>query len=738
MELVTFLQDIGDHPSPIQKLIKDQYSKILYDQIKLSGFTTINVDETIQLLQRAMHGVSIIKLIFKDCQKIYVERNFLCKIEFFKLLIEDMNIHRNVFLTEIKVTNIKYHIMQLMIDHLNSKAFEINFTDIIDVLLTADYLLLDSLVTRIIVVFTKNYKKIFTHYINTNSQSAYQVIYNCCDILEKNKSSESILTMLKNTDLCISQYMDIFFNSSLYQHILGLDIHYATELVIQYRYYSFFEKINDNDVVITTLLKTKAPFDYIKSLYQKHIMDDAILSCYDDIPEEFFNLELSNNLLFILILKYKKYDRLEQLNGPITQHHVVTDHLTKYITQLLIENNCIIMLTFLHNKLGKIFENCLITIMDDVPEFICKMNIENFSEHFIWQLIIKFNRYDYLDLLTPTNKYDLPTNATKTVFYNIILNLLNQNNFKIIEKLKNVFGVIVENTLIALLDHIPEETINSHLCSNELILLLVVKFNKIIYLNLLNEPLSKILPYYMTVNYLSKRLCLFMEQHLEYFQMIYPIFYQLFGSYVDDQIINSSGLIKHYIITGLKDPFSIGSILCEKVYQLNIVGNRLQSLLTLKYGPEDQVRNVIFKKNDPLIINIINLLRLRNPYIPVMKSNCLFLNYSNHTTETAPFFNSIVEILNFVPDVRTWKFVGTVHHLHINASSYPCILSLNQEILIRYNDCYTIDRIEKLIVNHIEVDTAIPLHISCNIYFKDLKLYNHNPYMPLHLYVLES
>lgn len=714
--LITFLQDI-----PLGKLtilqsdIKTLYSSILFNQAvkSLVPLLLLNIDDSLDILLDLIKDKTIIMLTFSDSEeKIYIEKDKLGNIEFFNILMEEINVKG--FMNHIPLTNIKYNIMKVIVDSLDNGRLDHHINNFTDLFFTADYLLDVKLMNLLMILFFKDYPRIFE-----TIAPDYHAIYRFCDILHKNgKIHKEILLLFKNLNLQITKHKQSFFNSSLYQYFLSISTKFAHSLVINYQYFPSFPKIindNNSDQLVSLLLKGKQ-FDLIKTLYNNDhkMIENAILSSYDDMTADLITLEpVSNHLLLAFALKFDLY-YLNLIDGPIT-HPVLIAQLNKYIEQLLTENNCIISLSLLHENLGKVFENTLISLIDKVPIFIFKMNVEKFSDDLLWQLILKFEKYDYLSLLKPTNKYTIPSPTTIKVFNELITNLLNLktfNTYGILQQLQFIFGIIVENTLIGLIELVGENIMDTDLSmwSNEFILLLIIKFNKPSYINMLNKPLSKIAPITLTSNYLNNHLGLFMENHID----TYTTMYQLLGDIVDDKIIGSDGLF-------------------EALYLANIVSPRLQSVLTLKYGTIEEARKVVFSKNvlsDRDVFFYSKLYRLLNMSkyceVKTISNDVLFLEYCNTLPYKDGLLPKITEMLNFV-DYRSWQYVGTgskslcQSNISVKFTSNHFTLKVGQEVLIKNNQgiykIYTIDQL-KFYSNK-------PMDL-CSITFKDAEyLYGH-------------
>lgn len=688
-QLISFIKDIPEtNPTDVQLLIKTKFSQILFKQYQLSN---LDLTESIRLLIPAVKDICIIVLIFED-KKIYLEKKYLCnKIEFFKILIEDMGVHD--FMTEIKVPNIKYPIMMIILDYLTHRKIKCTKENFTDLFFTVHYLLnVDHMMKYLIVNFNKVYPSLFKCLLKDHH---YQLIYNYCDILSKhNQSNEYILTILKNT--LINLHPD-FFTSSLYHYIVSIDKVMADEFVIKYQYYPLFQSIltSDNvDQLISLLLKANQ-YEILKSLHisnDKVMVENAIISSWDLMSKELFTYDsISDDLLFALILKFDDFDRLTNLK---IKHPVVICHLHLYVKQLLLKNN-IVMLNLLHNKLDKVFENVL---QNELSASIFEMNIEKFSDDLIWALILKYNKYDYLSLLSPTNKYVMPTTYTFTVFVDFISTLLKNkpaNMFSIIENLYYLFGIIIENVLISLIKELPKEIVN-HVTpySNELILLLMIEFD-ILLLSRLKQPLTQLTLFSQSSSYLFSNqftkgnLSTFINNHMDEITTIYPIFYALLGSSFEDE------MMKHK---------------SERLMKCKIVSPRFQSILNLSFGSIEEVKKVKLDKNDPLIrISVISILNMTNKNVRheenlnlIKNSNCVFLEYSNKLIVTGLMWiqpMTIIQILNFVPDIKTCHYMATLRS-DGTVLMGKVDITVNQSILIQNSKkLYEIDKIKKLLIN---------------------------------------
>jgi hypothetical protein len=645
------------------ELMKETHKMLLDDKYHMDISNVLT--RTLDVLNEK--NITIVCLSFcNDDKVLYVEKNLLCKtIEYFKLLDTDTNINVDKhFIINIQMDEMITHdIMEIIVNFICKNEFpdHILYEEFLELLRATEFLL--DITNYDAFDFSRKFMGNLLSYYYCNNETICYGIMGYMDektteqydtmttlfelLLKNNCNKDCICDVIIDVILEIKNNKDLFFNSSLFKFILKHLEKHGFQLINDNNYFPLFKNIfnkGNSKSLMTKLLQNNPPElnDILYSLHTNHGEDVecSIIGCLEYVPRNITNMDLTiftNNLIFALIRKFEVYDKIKCLHkgGEITMYIYLNVDIKCLLQKLFKIDNFATLLDELHEKLGEVINNNLLCVIDNVPETIFECNLQSYSNEFILLLILKFNRYEYFEMLK--------------------------------EPLDPVNYVINIDTYV------------------------ITFVNKLLKEN--NENMESILK--MLCKVLNKQLNDMLSSHIEH--------------------------------------------LPKSIYDMGIFeqGSKTHSLLVAKYGTLEEMKNInlnmkpSFTKNE--IISTIqkytnkDMLNVHNLNLILKFPGEIFCNEEGRIGTKFFVPNTVMQILNFIPEIKYWNRVGVATRLYssnlinIQISTQNCSsINVNQQLLFPNGyGIYRFNKIKKLYIANddgiIEVDKIVPTTISQGI-----------------------
>lgn len=283
-------------------------------------------------------NTTIIKLLFKNDQYIFVDKSLLMTIEYFKIMLEDCNTNNDVIVDIVVNNNIdNYFLMNDIMIFLTTQHYAIydNLKYTFDMLILLDYIDYNEML--------QNIGKNITAPICVIPLDKIEKVYT---ILTKNKIDTKFniedvwLAHIENNVITDDVFEMAFFKDV----ILKTDI--GKQLVLDHKYIKHYMTILDHNnykIIIEELLKIDTIESYgillsIKNDYVwKYLKDDI-----DKFDEKIFNFDISvldNSIIADLCIKYDKIDLINKYFKNIMANFSTKLYLAKILRYAIKYNN---------------------------------------------------------------------------------------------------------------------------------------------------------------------------------------------------------------------------------------------------------------------------------------------------------------------------------------------------------------------------------------------------------------
>lgn len=323
-------------------------------------------------------NITIIKLLFSNDQYIYVDKQLLLKIEYFKNMIDDCDSSDDIIINIVVNNNIdNYELMNDIITYLTINTYTTydNLEKSFDMILLLDFIgYMDMLKC-----FSKNIMNNTCIISLTKIEKIYDILTK--NNIETNFDIENVwLHYLENNGITNEIFELSFFKEKIIHTTVG------KQCILDHKYIKHYGKIicyNNYKIIIDELLE----MDTLESYEVLVSLPNDYLEIFEDtINDKIFNFDISNLKYTIISSLCIKYDRVDLLNKYFKDEciHNINKTATKILLYSAKYNNNSNEIKNIINKIT--YSNNAITLSSVYP-----LVIHTWKKIGVTQEIIKHN-----------------------------------------------------------------------------------------------------------------------------------------------------------------------------------------------------------------------------------------------------------------------------------------------------------------------------------------------------------